>query len=301
MAKEIVIAEALNKEVRIHAIDATEIVRQAREVHDLWPTSCAALGRVLSVACLMASDLKTEDEQISITINGGGEAGTIVAQANANVEVRGFIGNPNINITNPLTNKLDVGKAVGKNGNLMVTRNMRLKEPFTGVVPLSSGEIGEDFAVYFAYSEQTPSIVSVGVFVNEDASVEVAGGMIIQLMPDAKEETIQYLELISQTMYPITDYLRAKRTPTQIIEELFPDCSILEYKDACWKCHCSKEHFIDAMSLIEEKDIVEMIEEDHGAEIVCQYCGTKYQLSQEDLETALEKKKDVENRKRFNS
>ncbi|MBQ1356142.1 MAG: Hsp33 family molecular chaperone HslO [Solobacterium sp.] len=301
MAEEIVIAEALNGQVRIHAADTTELIRTAREKHDLWPTSCAALGRVLTVDALMASDLKNADEHVTVTINGHGPAGTIVAQGNGRGGVRGFIGNPRLNMTNPETHKLDVGRAVGRDGTLTVTRDMGLKEPFTGVVQLQSGEIGEDFAVYFAYSEQTPSVVAVGVYVNPDATVEVAGGMIIQLMPDAVEDTIRYVELVSQTMRPMTDYLRAGRTPEQIIIELFPDAAVLEHKDTYWYCDCSRDHFLRALSLVDPHDIQEMIDEDHGAEVVCQYCGKKYQFSEEDLKTALEKRKNVEDRQRIDS
>lgn len=301
MENNLVIAQALNGAVRIHIANTTELVRAAKQAHDLWPTSCAALGRVLTVNALMASDLKNPDEKITITIDGKGPAGMIVSQGNGKGEVKGFIDNPFINLTNPETNKLDVGKAVGRNGNLTVAKNLGLKEPFTGVVPLQSGEIGEDFATYFAYSEQVPSVVSVGVYVVEDSSVDVAGGMFLQLMPNAKEEDIRYVEMVSQTMYSMTDYLRAGRSCIEIIQELFPDVEILEERTTKWYCDCSKEHFTEVLTLLDQKDLNEMIREDHGAEVVCQYCGKKYWFSEDELKDIVEKHIHVEHRKHLDS
>ena len=168
MKDEIVVAQALKDQVRIHAASTTALVEAARQLHDMYPTSAAALGRTMTVTGILGSTLKDENEHITATINGGGPAGTIMAQADGASNVRGFAANPQIYLKNGRTGKLDVGKAVGRNGYLRVTRDLGLKEPFTGTVALQSGEIGDDFAYYFAVSEQTPSVVAVGVLVDTD-------------------------------------------------------------------------------------------------------------------------------------
>ncbi len=297
MKDEIVIAEALGGQVRIHAMRSAEMTEEARRAHDLWPTSCAALGRTMTVGALMASDLKRKDEHVMIRISGQGPAGTIRVQADGAGNVRGFLENPSVYISRE-DGHLDVGKAVGTDGTLTVTKDMGLKEPFSGTVALVSGEIGDDFAYYYAVSEQTPSVVAVGVLVDTDYSVRTAGGMIIQLLPDASEETISAVEKTAALMRPMTEYMSTSMTVEEIIRELFPDAVVLGRKDARWHCDCSRERFMDAMATLSEKDLDEMINEDHGAEVVCQYCSRKYQYSEEDLRTVREIRKRVADRKR---
>lgn len=300
MEQNLLIAEAMGGEVRVHIADTTALVEEARQAHDLWPTSCAALGRVLTVNALVASDLKKPDEKVVVTINGKGPAGTIVTQADGAGNVRGFIANPKVDLVNRQTGKLDVGGAVGTDGDLRVARDLGLKEPFTGVVRLHSGEIGDDFAYYFALSEQTASIVAVGVLMNkEDGTVKAAGGMIAQLLPDASEETITAMEKIQAQMKPMSFYIDNGFAPEEILAQLFADGRVLEKRHAQWYCGCSKEHFADAMALIAEEDLLQMIREDHGAEVVCQYCGKTYHFSEEEMNVVLEKHRNVENRKRI--
>lgn len=298
MSNPFVIAEAMNGTVRIRAVKTTELVEEARILHDCYPTSCAALGRVLSIDAILASELKDPDAKAVVTINGHGEAGTIIAQASANGDVRGFIGNPHLYYVNEETGKLDVGRIVGTQGTLHVTKDLGLKEPFTGVVELQTGEIGDDFSYYFAISEQTPSIVSVGVLVGKDG-VEAAGGMLIQLLPNATEETIEKLEEMAKTMKPISTYIQEGLLPKDIVKLLFEDATILEEREVRWHCGCSKENFATALSLIKEEDLVAMIEEDKQADITCQYCNQSYHFTEEELKEILQRKQYVEDRKRF--
>lgn len=296
MNDKIVIAEALGGAVRIRIANTTKLVEAARNQHDCFPTSCAALGRVLTVNAIMASELKDPEARCVTTINGRGPAGTIVAQANGNGDVRGFIGDPHLYYLNEKTQKLDVGRIVGTNGTLTVTKDLGLKEPFTGVVELQSGEIGEDFSYYFMLSEQIPSLVSVGVLVNTDTHVKAAGGLIIQLLPGASEEVIQTVEDLSKTMKPMSTYIDEGYSCEEIINTLFSDVHILDEKEIRWYCGCDKEQFARALTLIDPNEVHAMLEEDHGAEVTCQYCGKQYHFNEEELKEILEKQKHVENR-----
>jgi molecular chaperone Hsp33 len=293
---EIVIAEALNGAVRIRAAVTTAVVQEAQKLHEMYPTSCAALGRVMTANALMASDLKDANARINIRIDGKGPVGLIVSQADGAGHVRGYVDNPQVYLFRNSDGKLDVGQAVGHNGTLTVTKDLGLKEPFTGVVNLQTGEIGDDFAYYFAVSEQTPSVVGVGVLVDTDYSVKAAGGMIIQLMPDATEETIEAVEKVAKIMRPVSQSIDNGMTAEEMIKELFPDANILGTQPISWQCSCSKEHFGDALALVHEKDLEAMINEDHGCEAVCQYCGAKYNFTEDELKAILEKHRNVENR-----
>lgn len=294
---ELVIAEALNGMVRVRACKTTDLVETARTLHNSAPTSTAALGRVMTINVIMASDLKDDDAKCSVTINGHGPIGTIISQATPNGRVRGFVGDSNIYLVNEKNGKLDVGKAVGTNGSLTVTKDLGLKEPFTGVVQLQTGEIGEDFAYYFAMSEQIPSLVSVGVLVGYECHVRAAGGILIQMLPNASEEAYEYVEKLAKEMKPVSKYIDEGLTPEEIIRTLFDDANILDKKPIEWYCDCSKEHFMRAMALVSQNDIEEMIREDHGAHVKCQYCEKEYNFSEEDLEEVLNRHVNMEHRK----
>lgn len=296
MKDGIVIAEALNGQVRIHAACTTEMVEEARIHHHCMPTSAAALGRVMSVSAIMASDLKDPQAKITSVFNGHGPAGTLLAQADGAGNVRGFIGDPNLYLVRE-DGHLAVGQAIGTDGTLTVTKDLGLKEPFTGVSKIQSGEVGDDFAYYFAISEQTPSVVGVGVLVKPDGSIRSAGGFIYQLLPNASEEAVEFCEACAKKQKPVSDLIDECESLEEMIRLYFPDAKILDTREVRWHCDCSKERFHAGLLTLRDTDLEEMIQEDEGCECVCQYCSTPYTFSKEELQEILEEKH-VEDRKR---
>ncbi len=294
---EIVIAEALGGQIRIHAARSTQLAEAARAAHDSSATCTAALGRTMTVTALMASDLKQPDEHVRVRISGNGPIGVIRAEADGRGNVRGCADNMNIYASRE-DGHLDVRKVVGVDGTLQVSRDMGLKEPFTGTVKLVSGEIGMDFAYYFAVSEQIRSVVSVGVLVDTDSSVAAAGGMIIQLLPFAGDDIVDAVEQVEKKMRPMSEYIHEGTDPEDLIRQLFPDAEILDHKPLRWHCDCSKEYFGDALASLQTSDLEAMIREDHGAEAVCHYCRKKYFFTEEELQQILESRQRVEDRKR---
>lgn len=290
MKDEIVIAQAFSKQIRIHAARMTATVDQARIAHHCMASSAAALGRTMTAAAIMASDLKNESEKIIAVINGHGPAGTILVQAKGNGDVRGFISDPSVYYARE-DGHLDVARTVGTDGTLTVIRDMGLRDTFSGVVRLQSGEIGEDFTYYFAVSEQTPSAVSVGVLVDPCGTVTAAGGLIIQLMPGASEEAVRMCEKAAADMRPATDLISEGYSCEEIIRMYFPDAEILGAKDVRWHCGCSREHYREALSVLQDADLEEMIRDGKGAEITCQFCGNTYFFNTKDLQGILENKR----------
>lgn len=284
----------LGGNVRVFCCRTTELVQEAKQRHDLWPTAAAALGRTLSIGCIMGCMLKTNREKIEIQIKGGGPIGDIVVDAYNNGKVRGYVSNPHVHKEkddNPL--KLDVGYAVGTNGTLKVVKDMSMKQPFISEVELQSGEIGEDFAYYYTLSEQTPSVVSVGVLVNTDLNIKAAGALVIQLMPSATEADIQKVEKAISTLKPISTLIDEGMEPKQIVESLFDDYDELEEQPLRFKCECSKGRFAIVLSKLPIEDLQQMIDEDHGCEVVCKFCGNKYQYMQETLEGFIRAQKEA--------
>ena len=289
MNDEIVIAQALNGQVRIHAARTTKMCDDARIAHHCMATSAAALGRVMTVTAIMASDLKNENERITSVINGGGPAGTIIVQAYGNGDVRGFIGDPNLYLVRE-DGHLAVGQAVGTEGTLTVTRDMGLKEPFRGVTELQTGEIGDDFTYYFAISEQTPSAVGVGVLVAPEGHIRAAGGLIYQLMPGASEETIEFCENIAKTQRPVSELIDSGKDLREIIHMYFPDAEIQDARDVRFHCRCSRQTVRGALAVLKKADLEEMIHDNKGAEVHCQYCNTLYTFTTDELKQILEER-----------
>lgn len=283
MSDRLLKAMAREGRVRIYICDTTKLVQEAKDRHSLWPTASAALGRVLSVGCMMGSNLKSEKEKLTITINGGGPIGTIMVNARSDGSVRGFVGNGEMYYTYNDTGKLAVGMAVGTDGYLEVKKSMGLKEDFSGKVQLVSGEIGDDFAYYFQVSEQTPSVVSVGVLVGADTEIMAAGGLLIQMMPDALEEDIVATEELLKTLRPMSELLNEGNSLESILHSLYEDVRILEERSVCFKCECSRERMEAALTTLSLEDLKAMAMEDHGCEITCQFCGETYNFSEEEL------------------
>ncbi|MBT9676651.1 Hsp33 family molecular chaperone HslO [Levilactobacillus brevis] len=274
---------------RAYVVDATETVTEAQQRHDTWSAATAALGRTLIGTMLLSTSLLKGDEKLTVKVNGHGPVGAIVVDGNANGTVKGYLQYPHTSLPLNEKHKIDVKKAVGVNGMLTVTKDQGLGQPYTGQVPLVSGELGEDFTYYLAKSEQIPSAVGVSVFVQPNNTVKVAGGFLIQVMPGASDEAIARLEQRIKEMPMVSELLLAGQTPEEILALLFKEerIKIVQKMPVGFKCDCSKDRFAQSLASIQPAALQEMIDEDHGAEAVCHFCGTKYQFSEDDLRAIL--------------
>ena len=287
--KDFLVQGIANKgKVRIIVCNSTNMVKEAQQLHDLWSSSCIALGRTLSIGTLMSAMLKSEQEKIIIQINGGGAIGQIVAECYATGKARGYVSDPHVSLKYNDTNIDAVGMAVGKDGYLRVIRDISLKDDFTGAVALVSGEIGDDFAFYFTASEQIPTAVSVGVNLDENQQVKSAGAIIIQMMPGASDEDICEAEAALKRFPSVTALIEEGYNPKEIMLKYFPTAQVLLTRDIEFYCDCSKDRMQRALELIDKKDIKLMIKEDQGCEIGCNCCSKKYYFSKEELERFIE-------------
>ncbi len=273
---------ACNDRVSVMLVSTTQMSEEARKRHDMWPTATATLSRVMSMASMMGMQLKNKKEKISIQINGGGEIGTVLVDCNGDGDVRGFVSNPHVHYQYNDTGKLAVGVAVGKNGLLTVTKDLGLKEKFSGQVELQTGEIGEDFAYYYAVSEQIPSLVALGCLVDVDNSVIASGGILIQLLPDATEEDIVKIEALAEQLKKVSSIFK-EHSVEEVANMLFDDFRLLEEKEARFKCSCDKATMKRALLTLSKEERMKLIEEDHGAELICHWCNQDYQFSEQEL------------------
>lgn len=283
-----IIKKYLACEGRVNVIcaETTSLVEKARKTHDLSPVTTAALGRMLTMAVIMGSNLKSEDDSITLQIKGDGEIGLMTCVVDNKPNVKGYVSNPFVNIPLNKSGKLDVGTAVGKNGYLNVIKDIGLKEPYNSIIPLVSGEIAEDFTKYFAESEQTPSVVALGVLVDKNG-VKKAGGYFITLMPDATEEDIKQIENAMEKSEPITTMLDKNMTIRQIAETITLDENLMVLPKEIlprFECNCSKEKFSRALMSIGKNELENILKEDGKAETICHFCNSKYQFSKEDIE-----------------
>lgn len=290
MGDYIVRATAAKGTVRVIGAVTTDIARTAKEYHNLSPVSSAALGRTLTAATLISQTLKGDKETITIQIKGNGPLGGIVAVSDSKANVRGYVGNPNIDLLLNENGKLDVAGAVGREGYLNVIKDLGLKEPYIGFVRLVSGEIAEDIAYYFALSEQTPSVVSLGVLVDKDGSIINSGGYMIQLMPDAAEETIDFLEAKTENFPTVTELLSEGKNIQEIIEMMLGEIGLEFYETSSCKylCNCSRDRMERNLISLGPKEILDMVEEQHGAELQCYFCNIKYGFTEKDLLNLIE-------------
>lgn len=277
--------------VRAFAIESTGLVAEARERHRTFPVVTAALGRLLSAGAMMGSMMKGEDDLITLTIKGDGPIGNITVSADSHGNVKGFPGNPSVDIPLKRAGKLDVGGAVGS-GTLTVVMDLGLAEPYNGTVELQTGEIAEDLAYYFASSEQTPSAVGLGVMVDTNSEVKHAGGWIVQMMPNASEETIAKLESKLADVDPVTTMMDKGMAPEDILELLLGDLGleITERKPVRFYCNCDKERVSKALATIKDDDIQEMIDDGEDIEVKCFFCNSAYNFTTEDLKVLLEER-----------
>lgn len=272
-----------NGHIRYMALTSTQVVETARKLHDTLPTSTAALGRTLSVTAMLGAQLKDTDGQVVVEINGHGPAGTIVAVAKCDGTVKGMIANPNCDDVYAENGKLAVGKIVGTDGYLSVSRESYGHTPFVGKVKLQTGEIGDDFAYYFALSEQVPSVVSVGVLVNGDNSVKTAGALLIQLMPGHDEADIERVEQTIKTLPPVSNLIDSGMNAHGLIEIVDSQASILSTMPLKYHCDCSRQRFHDALASLPKDELKELIKKDGTIEMQCHFCNTKMVFTKDDL------------------
>ena len=275
------------------ALDSTDIVARAEELHKSSAVVTAALGRLLTATSMMGNALKGKNNTITVKLDGDGPAGALIAVADSVGDVRGYAVNPVVEIPLKENGKLDVCGAVGTQGTLFVIKDLGLKEPYNGFVPLSTGEIAEDIAAYYAISEQIPTVCALGVLVNPDLTVRVAGGYIIQLLPAAHgyEEVISKLESNIKVMKPITTLLDEGKTIEEIVKIALDgfEVEVLEEQIAAYKCNCSRDRFERALKSLNAEELTQMANEMEKAETVCQFCGSVYTFTSDEIRSFLKK------------
>ncbi|WP_071130568.1 Hsp33 family molecular chaperone HslO [Enterococcus timonensis] len=276
-------ALALNDEIRAYGICATAAVQEAVKRHDTYSGSTLALGKTMIGALLLGATLKGEDK-ITVKILGDGPTGSIVVDSNGHGTVKGYIQQPHVYLQPDENNQPSLPATIGRNGVLSVIKDLGLKEPFSGQVPLTAGDISQDFTYYMALSEQVPSAIGLSVILDEDGGVTAAGGFMIQVLPGAKESTIAQVENGLAEANNFGQKILAEASPEELLNDLIGSpVSVLKKMQVSFACDCSKEKFGDAMISLGEKEILAMIEEDHGAEAVCRFCNNHYQYSEDDL------------------
>lgn len=277
---------------RAYVINASETVLEAQKRHDTWRNSSAALGRTMIGSILVATSTLKEDEVLTTRLQGDGPVGAIVVDADAKGNVKGYISNPHVSLKAREDGHIDVKAAVGTKGALSITKDLHLKTPFTSQVPLVSGEIGMDFAYYMAKSEQVPSAIGVSVFVQPNETVGAAGGFLIQTLPGATDKDITAIENNLKVIPNLSTLLNEGLNNDEILDKLMNGIEMkkLQEMPIQFKCDCSKERFAKSLATLSRKDINEMIEQNHGAEAVCKFCGNKYEYSEAELKDILAKK-----------
>lgn len=273
-----------NKEVRAFFASTKNMVETARGFHNTTKVATAALGRTLTATSMMGLMMKNKGDKITVIIKGGGPIGTILTSSNANGIVKGYVTNPDVEVENYANGKLNVAGAVGNQGTIRVIKDLGLREPYNGEYEMVSGEIAEDLTYYFTVSEQTPSAVSLGVLTRAD-EVEEAGGFIVQMMPDASEETISTIERNLTGIQSITQMLSQGLTPEDMMNIVLKDLepSILDKIEVGFECDCSKDRVAEVFAAIGKKELKSIIDEDRGAEVGCQFCESKYSFSEDEL------------------
>lgn len=276
---------AYDSQFRVYAVDATEAVAEAQRRHDTWSASSAALGRTMVGSLLIATTGLKGEQKMTVIVNGNGLGGRIVADANGSGDVKAYIQKPKVSLPLNANGKIDVRAVVGTEGTITVIKDLGLKEPFSGQVPIVSGELGEDFTYYMANSEQIPSAIGLSVLVDNDDSIKVAGGFMIQVLPDATDEAIASIEKNIAELPLVSRLMENGAKPEDIIHRIVGEENVhfVEKMPVQFNCDCTRERFLSGMAAIGKEELTVIIEEDHGAEVVCQFCETKYQFSEEEL------------------
>ena len=266
-------------------IDSTEMVRKMEQIHKTSAVTSAALGRLLTAAAMMSTYLKSDDNTLTLRMKGDGPAGAVLAVANGKGQVKGYVENPVVEIEDRPDGKLNVGGAIGANGTLSVVRDLGLKEPYVGQIPLVSGEVAEDITSYYATSEQTPTVCALGVLVEPDLSIKKAGGYLLQLLPGATEEEITQLEKNIAAMPAMTQMLEdgvsLERIMEMVLEGFNPN--VLDEENAEYACDCSKERVERALISMGAAELKNLAEEKPVAEVCCQFCDKVWKVNLKEL------------------
>lgn len=275
--------------IKASAITGRELVERARLIHKTLPVATAALGRTLLAASMIGEDIKVDGGSVTLRIQGGGPVGIILAVSDAAGNVRGYLQNGAVDLPRKGPGKLDVGAAVGTDGFLTVTKDLCMKDPYVGSVPLVSGEIAEDVTAYFARSEQTPTACALGVLVDTDQSVLAAGGYLIQLLPGARGDLITRLEEGIRKLGPVTPILSDGDGPRELLERALPgfELELLAEKPVTYQCYCSRDRVTRALISMGKNELQSLIEEQGKIELTCQFCDRVYRYDQAQLEELL--------------
>ena len=277
--------------VKVVAIRSTDLVRRGAEIQGTTPNATAAFGRALTAASMMGNMQKVENGSMTLQIRGGGPIGTITCVSDAEGNVRGCVTEPKVALVEKYPGKLDVGATVGTDGTLTVIRDLQMKEPYIGSTALISGEIGDDVTAYFAQSEQTPTACALGVLIDRDQSVKVAGGYLLQLLPGAPEETIDALERGIQRAGAVTKMLEQGMTPEDILGQVCGELGVvfMETTEVSYKCYCSRDRVTSALISLGKQELEEIMQEGKTFPVECQFCDTVYEFTPADIDKLLKK------------
>ena len=292
MADQLIRATAAEGGIRAVGAITTRLTEEARQRHKLSWVASAALGRTMAAGLLLASSMKTPQSRVNISVQGNGPLGGVLVDAGLDGTVRGYVENPTIELSPNKIGKLDVGKAVGNQGYLYIVKDVGYGYPYSSTVELVSGEIGDDITHYLVTSEQTPSALVLGVFVDTEG-VQAAGGLLLQVMPKAAidEELVQTLESRIASLSGFTPLLRSGKTLPEIFQQLLGDMGLNilpERQILRFNCDCSFERVLGALKMFGIDELKDMIEKDKGAEVTCEFCSEVYQASQKDLRQLIE-------------
>ena len=267
------------------AIRSTDIAAKIEEIHRTSAVVTAALGRLSTAASMMGLMLKGEGDSLTLRVDADGPAGTLIAVADSEGCIKSYVQNPVVELPLNAKGKLDVAGAVGRNGYLRVIKDLGLKEPYSGQVPLVSGELAEDVTEYFAVSEQTPTVCALGVLVNPDLTVRAAGGFLVQLLPFADESAISTLERNIQDIPSVSSMIDSGMEPEEILQKVMDglDPQILDEYHPVYRCDCSRERVERAVISLGRQQLDQLIQEDHGTELCCHFCGKKYTFTEDEL------------------
>lgn len=290
MENYVIRATDKNRSFRVFIAKTTQMAEEARNIHHTTPVATAAVGRLVTAASMMGIMEKSEKMELTVSVKGDGEIGSIMAVTKANGDVKAYVTNPDTSILINEQGKLNVGAIVG-NGKLTVIKDHGLKEPYIGQSDLVSGEIAEDLAHYYLHSEQQPSAVSLGVLVDSEGMVKAAGGMIVQVLPNISDDDLDLLEYKMSSMVPMSELIDKGFSPEEILEGVFGEMTmdILETREVRLKCDCCRERMERALLTVGEAELRDMIEKDKGAQLTCHFCNTAYDFNEFELEALIQK------------